>query len=292
MFVIAPGWLMAAHRWFLLLYASIGFLLWSLLGGAIVRMAALHAATDRRIGPTAAVGFVLSRWPWFILAPLIPGIVLVGVVLVLFLFGLLFFGIPGLHFAFDIVGAAAFVIPIILGLVIALVIIGFAPASHLLYPAMAVEGCDGIDANSRAYSYVIARPWNLLFYNLVALVYGALTYLLPRGGLVSCVAGRTVDRRRGPTSSSAARAAGDLSFSCRAESSVVLPTPPIGTRSIQPAKSRPRSSRSRFISSLVCWRRTRSASIFVRKPGFISCSAVPPTRGFRRYFRVAGSDPR
>ena len=48
---------------------------------------------------------------------------------------------------------------------------------------MAVDGCDGIDANSRAYSYVIARPWHLLFYNLVALVYGALTYLFVAGVL-------------------------------------------------------------------------------------------------------------
>ena len=42
---------------------------------------------------------------------------------------------------------------------------------------MAIEGPDAFDAVSRSYSYVFNRPWRWLFYNVVAIVYGAITYL-------------------------------------------------------------------------------------------------------------------
>lgn len=177
MFWIVPGWLYSAHRGFLLIYCAVGFGLWALFGGAIARMAALHATRDQRIGPTAALSFAISRWPWFLLGPLIPVLLALCIILALFLFGLAFFGLPIFHVVLDILGGLAFVLPILLGLAAALVLIGAALACHLIYPAIAIEGSDGFDANSRAYSYVAGRPWHVLFYSLLALVYGALTYL-------------------------------------------------------------------------------------------------------------------
>jgi hypothetical protein len=177
MFVIVPGWLWHAHRWFLLVFAVIAIALWSLLGGAIARMAALQATRDQRVSGTQGVRFALGRWGWFAGAPFIPVLVALLLLLILFLFGFLFFGIPYVHVALDVVGGLLFVIPILLGLAVGLILIGLAVSVNLLYPAIAVEGTDAFDANSRAYSYVLGRPWHLLFYNLVALVYGALTYL-------------------------------------------------------------------------------------------------------------------
>jgi hypothetical protein len=49
-----------------------------------------------------------------------------------------------------------------------------------MYPTVAVEGSDSFDAISRSFSYVFARPWRMLFYTFVAVVYGALTYLFVR----------------------------------------------------------------------------------------------------------------
>src|SRR5207302_1928949 len=51
---------------------------------------------------------------------------------------------------------------------------------NLMYPTIAVEGSDSFDAISRSFSYVYARPWKTLFYTLIAIIYGALTYLFVR----------------------------------------------------------------------------------------------------------------
>jgi hypothetical protein len=47
----------------------------------------------------------------------------------------------------------------------------------LLYPTIAVEGSDGFDAMSRGFAYVYARPWRLISYYLLSLIYGVLTFL-------------------------------------------------------------------------------------------------------------------
>jgi hypothetical protein len=49
-----------------------------------------------------------------------------------------------------------------------------------MYPTIAVEGSDSFDAISRSFSYVYARPWRMLFYTAVALIYGAICYLFVR----------------------------------------------------------------------------------------------------------------
>ena len=51
---------------------------------------------------------------------------------------------------------------------------------NLMYPTVAVEGSDSFDAISRSFSYVFARPWRMLWYTVVAVVYGALCYLFVR----------------------------------------------------------------------------------------------------------------
>src|SRR6185503_5532350 len=45
---------------------------------------------------------------------------------------------------------------------------------------VAVEGSDSFDAISRSFSYVFARPWRMLWYTVVAIAYGALTFLFVR----------------------------------------------------------------------------------------------------------------
>ena len=60
------------------------------------------------------------------------------------------------------------------------VLIGTVAGFDLMYPTIAVEGSDAFDAISRSFSYIYARPWRLLFYTAVAIIYGALTYLFVR----------------------------------------------------------------------------------------------------------------
>ncbi|MCX5661212.1 MAG: hypothetical protein NTW19_16115 [Planctomycetota bacterium] len=177
MLLTLPGWLLHSHRMFLAVFCLLGLALIALLGGALARMAALHASRDIRLGMVAAVQFAAGRWLWFVLAPLVPILVILALSAILFLFGLLLFGIPYLHTVLSVVGGLLFIIALLLGMVIALVSVGLVMGAGLLYPAIAVEGSDCFDANSRAFSYVTGRPWQLLFYGLVALVYGAVTYL-------------------------------------------------------------------------------------------------------------------
>ena len=61
--------------------------------------------------------------------------------------------------------------------------IGLIGGGHLMYPTISVEGSDSFDAVSRSFSYMYARPWQLAFYSLVALLYGAVTYLFVRVAL-------------------------------------------------------------------------------------------------------------
>jgi hypothetical protein len=61
-----------------------------------------------------------------------------------------------------------------------LVLLGTVGGFNLMYPTIAVEGSDSFDAISRSFSYVFARPWRMAFYTIVAVVYGAITYLFVR----------------------------------------------------------------------------------------------------------------
>src|SRR5207249_7597772 len=80
----------------------------------------------------------------------------------------------------NIVMAVLFVLVLAAGFVMTLVLLGTFGGFNLMYPTIAVEGSDSFDAISRSFSYVYARPWRMLFYTIVAIIYGALTYLFVR----------------------------------------------------------------------------------------------------------------
>jgi len=49
-----------------------------------------------------------------------------------------------------------------------------------MFPAIAYDGSDCFDAISRSFSYVYARPWRMLAYTLIAVVYGSICYIFVR----------------------------------------------------------------------------------------------------------------
>jgi hypothetical protein len=49
-----------------------------------------------------------------------------------------------------------------------------------MFPAIAYEGCTGFDAMSRSLNYIFSRPWRMIFYTIVADLYGALCYAFVR----------------------------------------------------------------------------------------------------------------
>jgi len=175
-FVVLPAWLWDHHRGFLILYLTLALLIGHCLGGAITRMAALHATRDERIGLRSAVAFAAHHGWSFLLAPLIPLAVVAVVAGLLALGGLVFFGPK--EWAIDIIGGVFFIAAILCGFIIAATLLLSALGFHLVYPAIAVDGADVFDAYARAFHYLLNRAVRWFFYTLLALVAGVVTYLL------------------------------------------------------------------------------------------------------------------
>jgi hypothetical protein len=172
-FTHGPVWLFQNHWLFAAIFTLYFLLLWSVFGGAIARIAAVHAARDEKISIRQALKFSLSKVLSYLFAPLIPLLIIVVVGLVVAL-GALVANIPAVG---PIIVGVFFFLALLAGFIKTLVLLGMAGGFNLMYPTIAVEGSDSFDAISRSFSYLYARPWRLLWYTLVAVAYGALTYL-------------------------------------------------------------------------------------------------------------------
>lgn len=143
-------------------------MIWSLVGGAITRLAALDYAKDESVRLSDALKFARKKvWSYF-WSPLVPVI------------GVFFFAlcnvIGGLMGRIPVVGevfvALGFPLALISGFF--MVFIGVIGALGLcfMFPTISVEGSDAFDAMSRAYSYVLSRPKQFLVYCIINVLYG------------------------------------------------------------------------------------------------------------------------
>ena len=176
MFAIAPGWALKYHPIFFAIYGLFFLVIWSVFGGAITRIAAVHFARDEKISVRQALAFSTSKFLSFVSAPIIPMLIVV-IIGILVTAGGLVVNIP---FIGPIIVGALYVLVMAAAFVMTLVLIGLLGGFNLMYPTIAVEGSDSFDAISRSFSYLYARPWRLGFYTLIALGYGALTDLFVR----------------------------------------------------------------------------------------------------------------
>ena len=174
---VGPGILFANHPLFGLIFFAWFLLVWSLFGGAIARIAAVHVARDEKISVRQALRFSISKVLSFLFAPLIPLLIILFIGAVVAATGLLLLYIK---YAGPVVMGAVFFLALLAGFIMTLVALGTVGGFNLMFPTVAVEGSDSFDAISRSFSYVFARPWRMLFYTAVAIAYGALTYLFVR----------------------------------------------------------------------------------------------------------------
>jgi len=177
LFIVLPKWFVREHPWLLIVSVVVSLVLWSVFGGVIARQAALEAAgpgADGRDGSDCgATCFALSRFGRFFFTPLLP-LIFVGILAALLMAGgFILFNLPVL----DILGGLLFFGALLLGLALVMLLLLTAAGWPMLYPAIAVDDADVFDAVSRALGYVLGRPWRWLFYSVVAVVYGAITYL-------------------------------------------------------------------------------------------------------------------
>lgn len=175
-FAVGPVWALRHHPLFFTIFLLYFLVVWSVFGGAISRIAAVHFARDEKISIRQALRFSTSKFLSFLSAPIIPLLIIVLVGLIVAVGGL----ITNIPFIGPIVVGLLFFLALAAGVVMTLVLIGLVGGCNLMYPTIAAEGSDSFDAISRSFSYLYARPWRLLFYTFVAIVYGALTYLFVR----------------------------------------------------------------------------------------------------------------
>jgi len=137
----------------------------------------VHVARDEKISVRSAVSFSVSKVLSFICAPVIPVLIILIVGVIIAIAATILLHIPYIG---PPVAAAFFFLALLGGFIITLVLLGTLGGFNLMYPTVAVEGSDSFDAISRSFSYVFARPWRMLFYTLVSLVYGGVCYLFVR----------------------------------------------------------------------------------------------------------------
>jgi hypothetical protein len=149
---------------FLLLCGIWEVLMWGLFGGAITRIAALKFTRDEAPGLIAALKHAFSKWFSYSLPPLVAlaGASLFAIQLV----------VVGLFMNWGpLAFLAALVWPfvILLGLMMAVLLIGALIGWPLMWATVSVEGTDAFDALSRSYAYTYHRPWRFLWYVIFAL---------------------------------------------------------------------------------------------------------------------------
>lgn len=144
-------------------------IVWGLMGGAISRSAAVEFARDQSTHFWGALKFSAIRFLSYLSAPLLP---LAGIFLLAALCAMA--GVTGRiavvgPFAIGMLWGAV----LIIGLILAVAIMGLATGWPLMFACVSVEGTDGFDGMSRAYNYVYERPLYYLWQVILSLGYGS-----------------------------------------------------------------------------------------------------------------------
>jgi len=157
-FEVEASWPKLAFAWTQLLWALV---VWSLVGGALCRMNALQFATKKRIGVGAALKFSRRQLLGYLVAPFLP----LSAILILkgfnWLLGCLASLVPSVGF---VVLGIGWVVVLFSGFLMAMLTLGIAIGWPLMIAAISTEDSDGFDGLSRAFGYLIDRPWQAGLY--------------------------------------------------------------------------------------------------------------------------------
>jgi hypothetical protein len=146
-------------------------IVWAFFGGAITRIAAINLAKDEGLELGKSLSFTTKKYVSF----LMPVIISVLGFLFFFFWNFLGGAVGRIPYVGEILVMVFLPLAILSGFIMVFIIIGFLFSAHMFYPTIGVEGSDSFDAISRSFSYLYARPWHYIWYQLVALVYGAVT---------------------------------------------------------------------------------------------------------------------
>ena len=146
-------------------------LVWGLFGGAIARVAVVRIASGGRVGLVSALRFSLARLGSLVAAP-------VAAIFVAMLIGLAGAAVGLLDRLPGTIGTSAAtllaIIPLVVGLLDAVILLGLALAWPLMIATVVAEGEDFFDAISRSYSYVNQRTARYAGYLALATIIGTI----------------------------------------------------------------------------------------------------------------------
>lgn len=169
-------WAIRYHYAYCLIFAAIKLAVFSIVGGAICRMAAMQFARGEKPGLIEAIRFASKRFASFFFAPLAPLVFITLVGAFIFLMGL----VGKIPYVGGLLIGLSMLLILAAGALITVALIGTMAGFNLMFPAVAYDGSDAFDAISRSFSYVFSRPWRMGFYTLIATVHGAICYLSVR----------------------------------------------------------------------------------------------------------------
>lgn len=171
LFVIGNSWADVAYAWTQLLFHLV---VWSLLGGAIARIAAVQFAKRETITARNAVGYSSSRLVSYCGAPLLP-LVFIGLFWLLCLIIGLVGRLPGIG---TMIAGALWFIPLLIGITLAVILLVIAASWPLMIATISAEGTDAFDGLSRGYDYILNRPWYALSLLALTVIVGSVGIVL------------------------------------------------------------------------------------------------------------------
>ena len=175
-----PIWGVAVHKlawWQGAITGFCFFAAWSPFGAALLRTSALRLSRDEPLSVRAALVFGIRNWPTFLLAPVL--------VILFAAFFALCNGLAGLIMSVPLLGSsilALVLVPLVLisSILIILALLGGILGLPLMWAGIAVEQNGALEALSRSFSYIFARPFRFLFSYFLLFV--IMTVILLAGG--------------------------------------------------------------------------------------------------------------
>ena len=146
---------------------------WSVVAGAITRIAVLRFAREEGCGLVEAVKFALTRFVAYFTGPILPLVFVMVLGLIVGLFCLLMLA----NWGVVLIGIFWIVI-LLIGFLMAFLLIGLLFGWPLMWPTISAENSDAFDSISRCYAYVLQRPLNYVWYLLLSVVFGAFCWWL------------------------------------------------------------------------------------------------------------------
>ncbi len=150
---------------------------WTILGGAIARIAVVEFTQDRRVSMMEGLGYALGRWRAFVGA---PAVMLIGILVAavpVMIVGLISYP-GGFFYALSgLIWPVALVFGLIMGVLALGLLFGW-PLMSVAVAAEREEDADAFGAISRAFEYGYQHIFKYLLYILFAVVIGGVSWLI------------------------------------------------------------------------------------------------------------------